>query len=66
MVIYILYIGKLLTSKICLIINGYLLLWIRIFKLSLLLAILHYSTKIYVFISLRRNDKKTKKHMENI
>ena len=58
MVIYILYIWQ--AIKMNTFDNKWLLVLGLLF-ISLVLAILHYSAKLYVFINLRRNDKKTKK-----
>ena len=56
--IYLLYISQAITMKAF--DNKWLLVFGLIF-LTVVIAILHYSAKLYVFINLRRNDKKTNK-----
>ena len=57
-VIYLLYISQAIQMKVF---DNKWLLVIGLIFLTVVITILHYSTKLYVFINLRRNDKKTNK-----
>ena len=56
--IYLLYISQAIQMKAF---DNKWLLVIGLIFLTVVITILHYSTKLYVFINLRRNDKKTNK-----